>query len=83
MCCLKYEDEAYKDLRKDLPKMNSVVEYEGEKFRVTSMNVIAGTCKLDNKEHSLFITLDDLVKNAKFQKPKKLNNNEEESADVQ
>ena len=20
MCCLKYEDEAYKDLRKDLPK---------------------------------------------------------------
>ena len=26
MCCLRYEDEAYKDLRKDLPKLNSQVE---------------------------------------------------------
>ena len=47
MCCLKYEDEAYKDLRKGLPKMNGVVEYEGEKYRITSMNVIAKTCKLE------------------------------------
>ncbi len=69
MCCLRFEDEAYKDLRKNLPKLNSIVEYENEKFRITSMNVIAKTCKLDNSEHTLFISLDDLVKKGKYNKP--------------
>lgn len=71
MCCLKYEDEAYKDLRKELPKLNSYVEYENEKFKITSMNVIARTCKLDNPEHTIFIGLDELVEKGKFQKPLK------------
>jgi len=68
MCCLKYEDEAYKDLRKDLPKMNSVVEYEGEKYRMTSMNVINKTCKLENQENAIFVDLEDVKKYGKYQK---------------
>ena len=82
MCCLKFEDEAYKDLRKDLPKMNAQVEYEGERYRMTSMNVIAQTCKLENQEHAIFISLEDLVKNGKYNKPvakKEQENKEEES----
>lgn len=69
MCCLKYEDEAYKDLKKDLPKLNSYIEYEGEKFKLTSMNVIVRNCKLENREHAIFISLDDLLKNGKVLKP--------------
>ncbi len=69
MCCLKYEDEAYKDLKKGLPKLNSYIEYEGEKFKLTSMNVIVRNCKLENREHAIFITLDDLLKNGKVLKP--------------
>ena len=68
MCCLRFEDEAYKDLRKQLPKLNSQVEYEGETFKITSMNVIAKNCKLENQEHAIFISLDDLVSNGKFNK---------------
>lgn len=71
MCCLKYEDDAYKDIRKDLPKLNSFVEYEGEKYRITSMNVIARTCKLESNENAMFISLEDLVKNGKYQKNNK------------
>ena len=82
MCCLKYEDEAYKDLRKDLPKMNSVVEYDGEKYRLTSMNVIARTCKLENHEHALYITLDDLKQYGKYQVPNKVEEDEEEKESV-
>lgn len=67
MCCLKYEDEAYKELRNGLPKMNAVVEYEGEKYRLTSMNVIARTCKLENHEHAIYLTLDDLKNHGKYQ----------------
>lgn len=69
MCCLKYEDEAYKDLKKCLPKLNSYIEYEGEKFKLTSMNVIVRNCKLENREHAIFISLDDLLKNGKVLKP--------------
>ena len=79
MCCLRYEDDAYKDLRKDLPKINSQVEYEGEKFRITSMNVIAKNCKLENSEHALFISLDELVSKAKYNKVNQKEVSEEES----
>ena len=68
MCCLRFEDEAYKDLRKQLPKLNSQVEYENENFKITSMNVIAKTCKLENQEHAIFVSLDDLVTNGKYNK---------------
>ena len=69
MCCLKSEDEAYTDLKKGLPKLNSYIEYEGEKFKLTSMNVIVRNCKLENREHAIFISLDDLLKNGKVLKP--------------
>ena len=68
MCCLRFEDEAYKDLRKELPKLNSRVEYEGETFKVTSMNVINQDCKLENQEHTIFITLQELVEKGKYNK---------------
>ena len=68
MCCLRFEDEAYKDLRKQLPKLNSQVEYEGEAFKITSMNVIAKNCKLENQEHAIFVSLDDLIANGKYTK---------------
>lgn len=68
MCCLKYEDEAYTELREGLPKQNAQVEYEGKMYRMTSMNVINRTCKLENRETALFITLDDLIEKGIFKK---------------
>ena len=79
MCCLKYEDDAYKKLRKDLPKMNSQVEFEGERFRITSMNVINQTCKLENPDHAIFISLKELIEKGKYNKVKQKNESEEES----
>lgn len=79
MCCLRFEDDAYKDLRKDLPKLNSQVEYEGERYRITSMNVIAKNCKLENSDHAIFITLDDLIKKGKYNKPMKKEEKGEQS----
>ena len=78
MCCLKYEDEAYKELRKELPKLNSQVEFEDERYRITSMNVINKTCKLENPQHAIFISLDELIKKGKYNKVNK-NNEQEES----
>ena len=66
MCCLKYEDEAYKDLRKDLPKLNSNVEYEGERYKLVSMHVINQTCRIENGDTSLTVDLKDFKKKAKY-----------------
>ena len=73
MCCLKFEDENYKQLRAGLPKMNAQVEYEGKLYRVTSMNVINGTAKLENRENVQFIALSDLMEKGVFRRPEAQN----------
>ena len=55
------------------------VEYEGERYRITSMNVIAKNCKLENPDHAIFITLDDLIKKGKYNKPMKKEEKGEQS----
>ncbi len=59
-CCLKYEDDDYKQLIEGLPKIGSQVEYEGEIYRLTNMNVMNKEAKLENRETAIFITLEDL-----------------------
>jgi len=78
MCCLKFEDAAYKDARKDLPRLNSRVDYNGEKFKITSMNVISKTCKLENADHTLFVSIEDVKKFGKFDKNEPKEDKEEE-----
>lgn len=60
MCCLKYEDDDYKEMTCGLSKMGSQVEYEGNIYRITGMNVMADEAKLENRENAIFITLEDL-----------------------
>lgn len=82
MCCLKYEDDTYKELRKGLPKLNAQVEYDGNRYRVTSMNVITRSCKLENKETALYISLDDLLEHGVFKVPEKKNPKPAENKDA-
>lgn len=60
MCCLKYEDGQYKKLREGLPKLNSQVEYKGNKYRITSMNVLLQQVKIENKEDVQFLDFKEL-----------------------
>ncbi len=39
-CCLKYEEEVYKEKLKNLPKVNEVVKYEGELCKVVSLDIL-------------------------------------------
>lgn len=55
MCCLKYEDDNYKEMKKDFPKINSKIQYENEEYRLTSLNLITNQAKIENKEKILFI----------------------------
>lgn len=60
MCCLSYENDNYKEMTAGLPKMGSQVEYEGNIYRITNMNVMSNEAKLENRENAVFLTLDDL-----------------------
>lgn len=50
MCCLKYEQDAYTDLLKRIPKVGAIVKTPDGKGLVVENNLIAGTVKvkLDN-----------------------------------
>lgn len=60
MCCLKFEDDIYKELREGLPKLNSVIYYEKQKYRITSMNILNNTVHLSNKENAVDLSIDEL-----------------------
>lgn len=60
MCCLRFENEEYTCLRKDLPKINSKVQFKGNTYKITNMNVIQKTAKLENREEVLFVPFKEL-----------------------
>lgn len=66
MCCLKYEDDTYKALKEGLPKLNAQIEYEGNLYRITNMNVITRVAKIENRDDIQFIDFDTLFKNGKL-----------------
>lgn len=60
MCCLKYEDSQYKEMRAGLPKLNSQIEYKGNRYRITSLNVLLKQAKIENKEDIQFLDFSEL-----------------------
>lgn len=60
MCCLRFENEEYTRLRDGLPKINSQIEFDGSRFKITSMNVIQKTAKLENREEVRFVSFEEL-----------------------
>lgn len=70
MCCLKYEDCIYKEARKNLPKMNEQLEYQGKKYRVASMNIISQSARIENREGSINLTFEQLVNDTSFRQSK-------------
>lgn len=46
MCCLKYEQDAYEDLVKNVPKVDSFVETPAGKATVLDVNILKGTVRV-------------------------------------
>ena len=73
MCCLKYEDDAYTDLKKNYPEIGKEVFVDKVRHKVGAINVISGTVRLDNDEGFVFLSIDDY--NKQFNQPNHNNNN--------
>lgn len=77
-CCLKYENDIYSDIRKELPKIGSRLIFEDNQYQLTAINVLTRNCKIENVENVLFIDLDILLAKAKFLNRKKTDEKTEE-----
>ena len=62
MCCLKFEDEAYSEEKKNFPALNTNVKYNDEVYKVTSFNIISKIIRIETKENVEYITLEDFKK---------------------
>ena len=78
LCCLKYEDDAYTDLKKEYPPIGFKVFIDKVEYEVTAINVISSMIKIDNEEDTKFISLEEFKKITHF-KPRPQNNKNEKN----
>ena len=48
LCCLKYENCCYKELKKKLPQVGQVVELESGKGKVVSVDILKQSYEIEN-----------------------------------
>ena len=53
LCCLNYEDEVYRELRKDAPKIGSMYNTNKGKGKVISVDVFKGTCSVELSDKTI------------------------------
>lgn len=74
ICCLLYEDDAYTELKKGFPKIGEQYQKDGITYKITGMNLLSRSIKLENEEDIIFVNLDDLKTykplKGKYEKPK-------------
>jgi len=62
ICCLKYEDDVYTELRKDFPKVGLRLTYNDQSYRIASMNVLSRIVKIENGSDAQFLPLEEINK---------------------
>lgn len=68
LCCLSYEVDVYREARQTLPAMGTRVQFEGEEFRVTEMNVLARRVRFQSESgRVLDVGFDSMSRNPKTQ----------------
>lgn len=85
MCCLKYEEEAYKENLKQLPKVGEIVEVVGEeqKGKVASVDVLTLKVKVrfgETREEERYEKYD--VKDVKWKKKENKDSSEKKAKDA-
>ena len=66
MCCLKYEDDIYTDCKVNFPELGKSFVIDKVEYKVTGINVISETIKLENAENIINLTLEDFTKQTHF-----------------
>ena len=76
ICCLKYEDDAYTEERKNFPDLGSKFFIDKIEYTVTSINILSRIVKIENADDVKFIPLEDFNKQTGFNKQRKERRND-------
>lgn len=79
MCCLKYEDDAYTDLKKEFPDVGVKVFIDKVQYEVTNINVISKTVRIENEEDTKVLSLKDFFEQTHYRLRKADNSNNEKN----
>lgn len=71
MCCLKFEDDAYTELKLQFPDVGTKVFIDKVEYTVTSINVISKTVKVDNPDDSKVLSLEEFKKQTGYRRREK------------
>lgn len=53
LCCLKYEDQDYTELRKDAPRYGARFKYDGVDYKISGVNLLAKTVKIESSDKEI------------------------------
>lgn len=70
-CCLKYEDDAYTELKKDFPEIGTKLFIDKIQYTASNINIISKTVEIRSEDNILNISLEEFNKNVKPIKNKK------------
>lgn len=62
ICCLKFEDDTYSDLKKSFPNIGDKINIQNEEYSVASYNVISKQIRLEKEDESIYISLEEYNK---------------------
>ena len=75
LCCIKYENEVYRELRSNLPDVNDIVKLESGEGKVLSVDVLKRELKVKMFEDEKFVSVGiDEVKSFKSKKNRQEHN---------
>ena len=57
LCCLKYEDEQYSELKKDTPRYGFRFNSEGKDYKITGVNLLSKTLKIESSDKEIIKTI--------------------------
>jgi cell fate regulator YaaT (PSP1 superfamily) len=53
LCCLKYEDQDYTELRKDAPRYGARFKHDGVDYKISGVNLLAKTVKIESSDKEI------------------------------
>lgn len=59
ICCLKYEDDQYSEMKKLFPRVGEKVKIEDSLFSVTGINILSYSVKLESEDGVKVLSLDE------------------------
>ena len=68
ICCLLYEDDAYTEMKKDFPAIGRLFSNGDKVYKVTGLNLLSRTVKIEAEDDIQFIPLKDLKQFKEIQK---------------